>query len=70
MNLTARLSGKDEECAEKKNKVGVCRKGTDLKEVHHVIGAGLQVDASDGHVLPGGPVSSQVHRHEVIQASA
>lgn len=63
MNLPPRLSGKDEECTEKKNRVGICRKSTDLKEVNHVIGAGLQVDPSDGHMLPGGSVSSQVHRH-------
>lgn len=42
----------------------------DLKEGHHVVGAELQVDPSDGDVLPGGSVSSQVHRHQLIQASA
>lgn len=42
----------------------------DLEEVHHVVGAELQVDPTDGDVLPGGPVSSQVHRHQLIQASA
>lgn len=52
-----RLSGRDEEWTEKK------RKSTDLEEVDHVIGAGLQVDPPDGHMLPGGSVSSQVHRH-------
>lgn len=45
------------------------RESTDLKEVDHVVGAGLQVDPSDGHVLPSGPVPSQVHRHQVVQAS-
>lgn len=57
--------------------VGNGRKGrvgfgedADLKEVHHVVGAELQVDPSDGDVLPGGSVSSQVHRHQLIQASA
>lgn len=57
--------------------VGSGRKGgagngedADLKEVHHVVGAELQVDPSDGDVLPGGSVSSQVHRHQLVQASA
>lgn len=57
-SLAPRLSGKGEECTGKKQ-----RKSTDLKEVNHVIRAGLQVDPSDGHMLPGGSVSSQVHRH-------
>lgn len=42
----------------------------DLEEVHHVVGAELQVNPSDGDVLPGGSVSSQVHRHQLIQAAA
>lgn len=44
--------------------------GADLKVVNHVIGAGLQVDPSDGYMLPGGSVPSQVHSHQVVQTSA
>lgn len=44
--------------------------GADLKVVNHVISAGLQVDPSDGYVLSGGSVPSQVHRHQVVQTSA
>lgn len=40
-----------------------------LQVGHHVVGAGLQVDAADGHVLAAGPVAGQVHRHQVVQAT-
>lgn len=53
-----------------KEGVGGVGEDADLEEVHHVVGAELQVDPSDGDVLPGGSVSSQVHRHQLVQASA
>lgn len=43
---------------------------TDLQVGNHVISAWLQVNPSDGYVLPGGFVSSQVHCHQVVQAPA
>lgn len=40
-----------------------------LQVRNHFVGAGLQVDAADGHVLAAGPVAGQVHRHQVVQAT-
>jgi len=50
--------------------VVVMEPGAHLEVDNHVISARLQVNPSDGYVLPGGSVSSQVHRHQVVQAPA
>lgn len=39
-----------------------------LQVSDHVVSARLQVNSSNGHVLPCGFVSCKVHSHQVIQA--
>lgn len=49
---------------------GLGQTHADLQVGNHVIGATLQVNPPDGHVLPSGSVSSQVHCHQVVQTPA